>query len=371
MFPHHHLLNVRLLWLRLLNPSWRTWRGWKNRWNAMRGWSYKVFMVSLTSNLRDWRRFLVQSLGQGRNWVWLRISLGRRTSRRFSPPSTTLSFWRCSVSCHHLVMSSTQHVLTRFHLTVETFKDLADIISYRRGIRSKTRTGFKLRSIKHQGAKSPFHNVRGKHFDLGFRNGNGGKGKCFRSQNKMCQNPKQNVSESQAFCFSLELAPMYRSRTMPIWGKKRRGGRRCAVLLIDRSQVRIRPLSLRTDQLHWSATSGAPLHRVHDKVQGHVPAGHRLLWKVSRLVLVWEFWQDCSCLGDRIQAHAIYICSCWGGGAGERDCGDESADAAVTMLFAAVGVEVLGSEAAEQTLDWLHLPPCGHLQQSCGTAPYN
>ena len=40
------------------------------------------------------------------------------------------------------------------------------------------------------------------------------------------------------------------------------------------------------------------------------------------------------------------ICSCWGGGAGERDCGDESADGAVTMLFAAVGVEVLGSDHA-------------------------
>ena len=44
------------------------------------------------------------------------------------------------------------------------------------------------------------------------------------------------------------------------------------------------------------------------------------------------------------------ICSCWGGGAGERDCGDESADGAVTMLFAAVGVEVLGSETAETNL---------------------
>ena len=50
------------------------------------------------------------------------------------------------------------------------------------------------------------------------------------------------------------------------------------------------------------------------------------------------------------------ICSCWGAGAGERDGGDESADAAVTMLFAAVGVEVLGSETTETNLRTLLLP---------------
>ena len=50
------------------------------------------------------------------------------------------------------------------------------------------------------------------------------------------------------------------------------------------------------------------------------------------------------------------LCSCWGGGAGERDCGDESADGAVTMLFAAVGVEVLGSETAETNLRTVLLP---------------
>ena len=50
------------------------------------------------------------------------------------------------------------------------------------------------------------------------------------------------------------------------------------------------------------------------------------------------------------------ICSCWGGGAGERDCGDESADGAVAMLFAAVGVEVLGSETAETNLRTVLLP---------------
>ena len=50
------------------------------------------------------------------------------------------------------------------------------------------------------------------------------------------------------------------------------------------------------------------------------------------------------------------ICSCWGGGAGERDGGDESADAAVTMLFAAVGVQVLGSETEETNLRTLLLP---------------
>ena len=49
-------------------------------------------------------------------------------------------------------------------------------------------------------------------------------------------------------------------------------------------------------------------------------------------------------------AVGVQLCSCWGGGAGERDCGDESADGAVAMLFAAVGVEVLGSEIAETNL---------------------
>ena len=56
----------------------------------------------------------------------------------------------------------------------------------------------------------------------------------------------------------------------------------------------------------------------------------------------------------RCCSHAI--CSCWGGGAGERDGGDESADAAVTMLFAAVGVQLLGSETAEMKLRTLLLP---------------
>ena len=40
---------------------------------------------------------------------------------------------------------------------------------------------------------------------------------------------------------------------------------------------------------------------------------------------------------------------------GERDCGDESADDAVCMLFAAVG-EMLGSETAETNLRTLLLP---------------
>ena len=60
----------------------------------------------------------------------------------------------------------------------------------------------------------------------------------------------------------------------------------------------------------------------------------------------------------RCCCHAI--CSCWGGGAGERDGGDEggdeSADAAVTMLFAAAGVEVLGSETEETNLRTVRLP---------------
>ena len=41
---------------------------------------------------------------------------------------------------------------------------------------------------------------------------------------------------------------------------------------------------------------------------------------------------------------------------GERDCGDESADGAVPMLFAAVE-EMLGSETAEMNL-WTVLFPC-------------
>ena len=56
----------------------------------------------------------------------------------------------------------------------------------------------------------------------------------------------------------------------------------------------------------------------------------------------------------RCCCHAI--CSCWGGGAGERDCGDESADGAVAMLFAAVGVEVLGSDTEETNLRTVLLP---------------
>ena len=46
---------------------------------------------------------------------------------------------------------------------------------------------------------------------------------------------------------------------------------------------------------------------------------------------------------------------------GERDCGDESADGAVTMLFAAVGV-MFGSETAEMNLRTV-LFPC-YLQLS-------
>ena len=69
----------------------------------------------------------------------------------------------------------------------------------------------------------------------------------------------------------------------------------------------------------------------------------------------------CRCWGARrrrrICGRCCYhaICSCWGGGAGERDGGDESADAAVAMLFAAVGVEVLGSETEETNLRTLLL----------------
>ena len=61
----------------------------------------------------------------------------------------------------------------------------------------------------------------------------------------------------------------------------------------------------------------------------------------------------CRCWGAirrrRICGRCCYhaICSCWGAGAGERDGGDESVDAAVPMLFAAVEVELLGSEMEE------------------------
>ena len=70
----------------------------------------------------------------------------------------------------------------------------------------------------------------------------------------------------------------------------------------------------------------------------------------------------CSCWGARrrrrICGRCCYhaICSCWGAAAGERYGGDESADAAVTMLFAAVGVQLLGSETAEMKLRTVLLP---------------
>ena len=76
----------------------------------------------------------------------------------------------------------------------------------------------------------------------------------------------------------------------------------------------------------------------------------------------WGMLLGCRCWGARpprrICGRCCYhaICSCWGAGAGERDGGDESADAAVTMLFAAVGVEVLGSETEETNLRTLLLP---------------
>ena len=73
-------------------------------------------------------------------------------------------------------------------------------------------------------------------------------------------------------------------------------------------------------------------------------------------LLGWRCWG--ARLRGRICGRCCYhaICSCWGGGAGERDCGDESADGAATMLFAAVGVEVLGSETAETNLRTVLLP---------------
>ena len=40
----------------------------------------------------------------------------------------------------------------------------------------------------------------------------------------------------------------------------------------------------------------------------------------------------------------------------EQDCGDESAHGAVTMLFGAVGVQLLGSKTAETNLRTLLLP---------------
>ena len=77
-------------------------------------------------------------------------------------------------------------------------------------------------------------------------------------------------------------------------------------------------------------------------------------------LLGWRFWgarlrrRICGRCCGRCCYHAI--CSCWGGAAGERYGGDESADAAVTMLFAAVGAQLLGSETAEMKLRTVLLP---------------
>ena len=60
------------------------------------------------------------------------------------------------------------------------------------------------------------------------------------------------------------------------------------------------------------------------------------------------------------------ICSCWGAAAGERDGGDESADAAVAMLFAAVGVQLLGSETEETNLRTVLLPCIAMLFAAVG-----
>ena len=85
----------------------------------------------------------------------------------------------------------------------------------------------------------------------------------------------------------------------------------------------------------------------------------------------------CRCWGARrrrrICGRCCYhaTCSCWSGAAGERYGGEESADGAVTMLFAAVGgavamlfaavgLDVLGSVTAETNLRTVLLP-C-HLQ---------
>ena len=45
------------------------------------------------------------------------------------------------------------------------------------------------------------------------------------------------------------------------------------------------------------------------------------------------------------------ICSCLGVDVGERDCGDESADDAVTMLFAAVGGRCGGARRGDESAD--------------------
>ena len=81
-----------------------------------------------------------------------------------------------------------------------------------------------------------------------------------------------------------------------------------------------------------------------------------LLFPCYLQLLGWSCWgaRRRRRICGRCCSHAI--CSCWGGGAGERDGGDESADAAVTMLFAAVGVQVLGSETEETNLRTLLLP---------------
>ena len=109
----------------------------------------------------------------------------------------------------------------------------------------------------------------------------------------------------------------------------------------------------------------------------------------SRLVAetAWERYggdesADRCCYRRRICGHCCYhaICSCSGAAVGERDCADESADAAVTMLFELLGwscwgamrrqicgqscchaicscwVQVLGSDTAETNLRRVLLP---------------
>ena len=53
-----------------------------------------------------------------------------------------------------------------------------------------------------------------------------------------------------------------------------------------------------------------------------------------------------------LPCYLLLSCSCWGGGAAERDCGDESADGAGTMLFAGVSArDVLTSFFRDTAID--------------------
>ena len=84
--------------------------------------------------------------------------------------------------------------------------------------------------------------------------------------------------------------------------------------------------------------------------------GRCCLHAICRLLGVDVGERDC---GDESADDAVTMLfgSCWGGRCwGRRDCGDELADASVSMLFAAVGGRCWGGETAETNLRTMLLP---------------